>query len=93
MKFDILDSSDASGKAVVKLPPFVKGITGPLTVVCLVLHNQPLPVADLLQWQLIDKYCFHGDSKHDWLSLLGKLAKGELIYPWVKSRNFRKEAA
>lgn len=93
MKFEFLNSSDSSRTGLDKLQPFFKGISGPLTVVSLALHNQPLPVMDLLQCQLIDKYPGHGDYEHNWASLLGKLAKGELIYPWVKSRNFRKEAA
>ncbi|KAL9950806.1 hypothetical protein ACROYT_G043368 [Oculina patagonica] len=93
VKFEFLDSSDSSGRGLTKLQRFFKGITGPLTVVCLALHNQPLPVVDLLRCQLIDRYPGLGDYNQNWPSLLGKLAKGELIYPWVKSRNFRKEAA
>lgn len=87
VKFEFLGSSDSLTLDRNKLQPFVKGTTGPLPAVYLVLHNQPVPIMDLLRCQLIDQYCGHGG--YSWPMLLGRLAKGELIYPWVKSRSFR----
>lgn len=87
VKFEFLGSSDTLTTDLNKLQPFVKGTTGPLSAVYLFLHNQPVPIMDLLQCQLMDQYSDHGG--YSWPMLLGRLAKGELIYPWVKSRNLR----
>lgn len=89
VKFEFLGSSDTLKTDLNKLQPFIKGITGPLSAVYLVLHNQPLPITDLLRCQLTDQYSNHG--AYSWPTLLGRLVKGELIYPWVKSRNFRNQ--
>lgn len=88
-----MDSSDPPGTEIDTLRHFPTDITGPLPAVCLLLHNQPLPITDLLHRQLLDKYPDHEGYQLNWLSLLGKLAKGELIYPWVKPKTFKKDAA
>ena len=87
VKFEFLGSSDTLTTDLNKLQPFVKGTTGPLAAVYLDLHNQPVPIMNLLRCQLTDRYPDHGG--YSWPMLLGRLTQGELIYPWVKSRNFR----
>ena len=89
VKFEFLGSSDALTTDLHKPQPFVKGTTGPLSAVYLVLHNQPMPIMHLFRCQLTDQ---HSDRRgYSWPMLLGRLAKGELIYPWVKSRYFRNQ--
>lgn len=89
MKFEFLGSSDTLTTDPYKLQPFVKGTTGPLSAVYLVLHNQPVPIMHLFGCQLTDQHSDH--RGYSWPMLLGRLAKGELIYPWVKSRYFRNQ--
>jgi len=88
VKFELLDSSECPGEEELnRLQCFSKDVTGPVPSVCLALHNQSLPITKLLYTKLIDGVADHGGYKLSWPSLLGKLAKGELIYPWVKPRN------
>jgi len=89
VKFEFLGSSDTLTTDPHKLQPFVKGTTGPLSAVYLVLHNQPVPIMHLFGCQLTDQHSDH--RGYSWPMLLGRLAKGELIYPWVKSRYFRNQ--
>lgn len=89
VKFEYLGSSDTLTTDPHKLQPFVKDTAGPLSAVYLVLHNQPVPTMDLLGCQLTDQHSDHGG--YSWPMLLERLAKGELIYPWVKSRYFRNQ--
>ena len=74
------------------LQDFPLDITAPSPTVLLILHNQPLPITKLFTQQLLEKFPDQDEYKQDWLLLIKKLAKGELIYPWVKSRTFEKEA-
>lgn len=64
-----------------------RNITSPLPSVCLVLQNQPVPLAKLLSQNLIDIQPDDPTSTQSCLTLMSKLAKGELIYPWVKTRH------
>ena len=89
VKFEFLGSSDTLTTDLHKPQPFVKGTTGPLSAVYLVLHNQPMPIMHLFRCQLTDQHSDH--RGYSWPMLLGRLAKGELIYPWVKSRYFKNQ--
>ncbi|KAK2569990.1 Phosphatidylinositol N-acetylglucosaminyltransferase subunit Q [Acropora cervicornis] len=64
-----------------------RNITTPLPSVCLVLHNQLVPLAKLISHYLIDIQPDDPTSTQSCLTLMSKLAKGELIYPWVKTRH------
>ena len=87
MTFELLDSSDLPGEELNSLQCVFKGVIGPIPSVCLALHNQPIPITELLCHKLLDKFPDHHAHRHRWLELMEKLAKGELIYPWVKPRN------
>ena len=87
VKFELLESSDCLGAEQKTWQCFLRGVNGPVPSVCVELHSQPIPLTELLCRKLIDKFPDHSDYKLSWPSLLGKLAKGELIYPWVKPRN------
>lgn len=92
IKFEYVNSLASPEAELNTLQDFPLDITGPLPTVFLILHNQPLPITKLFTQQLLDKYPDQDEYKQDWLPLVKKLAKGELIYPWVKSRTFKKEA-
>ena len=64
-----------------------RNITTPLPSVCLVLHTQPVPLSKLISHNLIDIQLDDHTSTQSCLTLISKLAKGELIYPWVKTRH------
>lgn len=91
VKFELLDSSDFPGDELSVPQCVIRGVTGPIPSVCLALHSQPIPLAELLCHKFVDKIPHHPACNHGWLVLLNKLGKGELIYPWVKPRNAKEE--